>query len=113
MQRIWSVRELFELREQNLCDQASVIPNNKQLSPVEWESIKRRAFRDTKTNDERKDDEGNADSETMAVNLKEENKDVFEIMDQERDERSEEQISILNGIIDIQACGEQSLHSGF
>ncbi|CAI9725592.1 Hypothetical predicted protein [Octopus vulgaris] len=44
--------------------------------------------------------------------LKEENENGAEIIDQESDERTEEQISILNEIIDIWTSGEHSFYTG-
>ncbi|CAI9715809.1 Hypothetical predicted protein [Octopus vulgaris] len=51
---------------------------------------------DSKTSSERKDEEQNEDSESIAVELKEENEYEAEIIDQKSDGRTEEQISILN-----------------
>ena len=41
MHRIWRERGLFQISEQNLCDQARCIRKNEWLSPVEIEMIKR------------------------------------------------------------------------
>lgn len=54
-------------------------------------------FRDNKTSGEWEDQEENADSETIAVELQERNAHDAESVDQERGEGSEEEISILNG----------------
>lgn len=60
-----------------------------------------RLLRESKTSVEWKDEEKIANNETMAVELKEENAHEVENIDQESDERSKEQISILNEIGDI------------
>ncbi|CAI9724908.1 Hypothetical predicted protein [Octopus vulgaris] len=49
----------------------------------------------------------------MTEELKEENENEAEIIDQEGDKGTEEQISILNEIIDIWTSGEQSFDTGF
>ncbi|CAI9729041.1 Hypothetical predicted protein [Octopus vulgaris] len=72
--------------------------------------IQRRVLRD-KTGSERKDEEENADSETMAVELKEENEHKAEIIDQESYEKTK--ISIFNDIINILTSGKLSLHTEF
>lgn len=67
---------------------------------------------DSKTSGERKDEEERADGETMAAELKEENEDEAEIVDQESGERTKELISVLKEIVDIWASGEQSFYTG-
>ncbi|CAI9732672.1 Hypothetical predicted protein [Octopus vulgaris] len=113
MHRARRDRGIFELSDQSLRGQARAIRKNEWLSPVELESIKTLVLRDGKTNSERKDEEENADSETIAVELREENKHEAKIMDQESDERTEEQISILSEIVDIWTSDEQRFHTGF
>lgn len=61
----------------------------------------------------RKDEEGDVENEAIAVELREENEYVAEVIDQECDERSEEHISILSEIIDSWTSGEHSFYRGF
>lgn len=77
MYRQWNKENMFELREQSKCDQNRTIRKNECLSLVEYENMKRQVLR------ERKGEEENADGETMAVELWEENEHVAEIIAQD------------------------------
>lgn len=78
-----------------MCDQTRFIRMNGWLYLVELESIKRLVLKFSKKSSERNDEGVNLDSETVAVEFKEGN-DVTKIIDHESDERTEEQIYILN-----------------
>ena len=56
MHRVWREKGMFEIKEQNLCDQARAIKKNGWLSPVELEMIKRR-LRDEEDDDQVEEDE--------------------------------------------------------
>ena len=62
MYRAWKEKGMFEIRKQNLCDQAPMIRKNEWLSAIEIEMIKRYVLQDhSEINEENITDEENSD----------------------------------------------------
>ena len=113
MHRAWKEKGMFEIKEQNLCDQARMIRKNEWLSAIEIEMIKRYVLEDhSEINEENITDEENrvteGDRENVLPEIGERVAPLFNI-----EGKSEEQREMMQEIVDIMRSEEREFIPGF
>ena len=115
---MWKDKGMFDIREQNLCDQARMIRKNEWLSAVELEMIKRYVLEDPiEQSLNEVEAQPVSDNELELVdnlNIDENSESgIEEIVVLENNRRSDEQREIIREIIDIMKDEEKEFIPGF